>query len=187
MLIGDRESGTGEQGAHLCRRRIVGGVGRIRAQSAQRFRQRRTDGGHGRQAPGNQHPEELPQRGRLIEEMERRGADHRVQGTVGEGQLFSRPLAPADRRRTGLGLLEHSIGHIHPVDLVGVQLMLDPGGQNAGAAGDIGNPSHAARAKLSDDLVLCGLIDEALEEGQIVNRRGETPEPRHGIIELATR
>ena len=105
---------------------------------------------------------------------------------VVEGQLLGRAAPPLHHARSGAGLVEHALGHVHAVDRGWVQVALNPVSQNACAASDVDYPRRLVVAQLRDHLVVRRTVDPLLQERQVVGRGSHTPEPRDDVIETAT-
>jgi hypothetical protein len=127
-----------------------------------------TQGRYRNQTAGSQHPVELTQRGRLVEEVKRRGRHDRVQRVILERQMFGRPVAPLHLRRARPGLAWYAVEHVDTVDLVGVQLFRHPVRENLCAAGDVGHPAREAGLKRSDNPILRRAIHPLLKKRQVV-------------------
>ncbi len=129
---------------------------------------------------------EFAQCRRLVEEVERRGRHDRVQCPVVEGQLLGRAPLPLHHARSGAGLIEHALGHVHAVDRGGMQVVFDPVSQDACAASDVDYPRRLVVAQLRDHLVVRRAVDPLLQERQVVGGGSHTPEPRDNVVETAT-
>ena len=119
MLIADVKAGALEECPHLGGRRVVRGIEPTGGQPIHGERPPWTQRRYRGEAARSQHPVELTQRGRLVEEVKSRRRDDRVQRAIFEGQVLGRAPAPLHLRRACPGLSEHAVGHVDTVDLVG--------------------------------------------------------------------
>ena len=128
---------------------------------------------------------ELPHGGGLVEEVESSGGDHGVEGAVLERQLLRGSFEPSDfPERAAPARASHRT--CLPVYLVRLNFSGDTGSENSCPTSDISNPAGAGRTQEPDHFVLGGLVDPALKSGKVVKRRGDTPEPRHDVVEPST-
>jgi len=89
---------------------------------------------------------EFTQRRGLVEEVKRRRRHDRIQRPVVKRKLLGRAAQPLHIRRAGAGLVEHALGHVHAVDLRGMQVTFDSVSQNACATGDVSYARRGVRA-----------------------------------------
>ena len=112
---------------------------------------------------------ELGQGRGLVEEVEGVGGHHRIERVVGERQLLRSRQQPGDRVGASPGMRQHPLRCVAAVDDLDRELGPDPGGQDPGAAADVGDSPGPAPAQLGDDLVLRRPVHNRLDQGGVVD------------------
>ena len=136
--------------------------------------------------PQGQHAVELPHRGRLVEEVERRRGDHGVRDSSSNGSHW-RPLLTSFTLADQTWLFQHAVGHVHPNTLIGMRApamrdarMPVPQAMCRRCAGRRGPTRNRAPRP--------GPAGRPTVAGRADRRAGRhAPEPRHGRVELPTR